>query len=283
MQLWVPGEYKKQAPSQADMDSYFNRAPTTAAFHKKVTPVKPLPPKEVEATPGPGAYSCTETTRMGQNLNWESAPQTYQSSFKAAPHKLILLGNPESPAPTKYSMADPWDPKSGLSRAASHSPSRAGTSSFGGRSGTTSLNQMSSIIFLEDPKEASKPPSGPGPGSYELQYFQGIKSTLDKSAGKTSANFQPPEFTDRFGAPLSKVPEDATTGDYTLSGQGEGGPKRLGSPPKGVGAPFKSQVPGRAEYDLKESAKAPGPAYYTPKLPAKKTSHHLNARKYMVV
>lgn len=60
--------------------------------------------------------------------------------------------------------------------------------------------------------------------------------------------------------------------------------KLLASPPKGVGAAFKSLSAGHAEYveqrSYERSSNAPGPAYYNAKVePKKSRSFHLNARK----
>ncbi len=130
-----------------------------------------------------------------------------------------------------------------------------------------------------------------------MQSFQSIRSELQREAGKPSANFQRPGFTDRFRQPLASAP---------AAGAGAGGPDgastsapgagnvagfgramtsplvRINSPPPGVGAPFKSNSAGHAAYDLELATRAPGPAYYgSPGLPPKR-SFHLNARKRFV-
>jgi hypothetical protein len=69
----------------------------------QVKPVKPIPHGE-EATPGPGSYQSGDTTRHGQNLDWDASNHTHKSAFKGSAHKLHLLGNLESPAATKYNL-----------------------------------------------------------------------------------------------------------------------------------------------------------------------------------
>lgn len=54
--------------------------------------------------PGPGAYESQDVTRTGKKLDMLSAPQSHHSAFKAQPHKLVLSGNLDSPAPTKYTL-----------------------------------------------------------------------------------------------------------------------------------------------------------------------------------
>ena len=130
-------------------------------------------------------------------------------------------------------------------------------------------------------------------GSYELQYFSSVRTELEKQAGKPSANFRPLEFVDRFGRSMAAPSFDAAA-DQTMAAEPvKGGfkgrtshsagaaPKRISWPAKGVSAPFVSLTAGHAEYDLKAAGRAPGPAYYSPEQPDKR-SHHLNARKRQV-
>ncbi len=151
---------------------------------------------------------------------------------------------------------------------------------------------LKSIYFL--PKAApKKPDTGPGPGSYELQNYEGIKSRMEKAAGKPSSTFIQRDFTDRFGRPLVADLSGSDRNDARAAGAQTvslaqrpiGSPPRaarIAGPQRGVSAPFRSQAPGRDQYDLKEATKAPGPAYYSPEFLARKTSHHMNARKRMV-
>ena len=44
-----------------------------------------------------------------------------------------------------------------------------------------------------------KPDTGPGPGSYEMQGYEGIQSHLEKGASRKSPGFHQLEYTDRFG------------------------------------------------------------------------------------
>lgn len=132
---------------------------------------------------------------------------------------------------------------------------------------------MQPIMFLDD-KDTSKAESGPGPGSYELQYFQSIKTKMETEKIRPSPCFQQCDYVDRFGRTMSK---DAAQ-PAAPAGHSHGGGARIPGPQKGVAAPFKSQSAGHEEYDLKEAMKAPGPAYYSPALPTKQ-SFHLNARK----
>jgi hypothetical protein len=135
--------------------------------------------------------------------------------------------------------------------------SRAGTSSFAGRS-VTSLTSVPTIIFLEDGKGgpagagAAKPITGPGPGSYEVGKIASLEVSLEKAARKPSPAFQPPEYVDRFGCSLAAIPEAGPKPDYALGGhtRGGGSPERSGaagftSPRRGISAPFKSLSPGR--------------------------------------
>ena len=132
-------------------------------------------------------------------------------------------------------------------------------------------------------QSAKKQETGPGPGSYELQYYESIRTTLEKNAGKTSAPFQAPEYVDRFGNPLASTSAPYNSfGAPAPSVHDVAGVRRISSPEKGVSAPFKSTAPSRTDIDLKDASKAPGPAFYSPQVPVKRTSHHLNARKRLV-
>lgn len=145
-----------------------------------------------------------------------------------------------------------------------------------------SMGNMPAVLFLEEATGGGGPHAksgGPGPGSYEIAPIGSIKTALEKSAAKPSPAFQQPEFRDRFGA---KLHEQLPPPSHSLGPAGPGrtgtGP-RASSPPKGVSAPFKSQSAGHAEYDVRELARAPGPAFYNPNMPPKHKSFHLNARK----
>ncbi|GAX78192.1 hypothetical protein CEUSTIGMA_g5634.t1 [Chlamydomonas eustigma] len=297
-----PGDFEQRTPIELNKDKYFNKAPVTSVFHKQDT--RSLrPPDHPETVPGPGAYVSEDTTRTGRSLHWDSNSHTHVSAFKAAPHKLNLLGNVDAPPPTKYTLADQWDPKSSANKVASRTPSHAGLSSFAGRSVSSTMGPHDPTIYLVDPMAASKKPdTGPGPGSYELQYFEGIKTRLEKGAGKTSSSFQQREYTDRFGRPLLPAQVEATGSAMQKPGfmmtvppavppntspqvgrQRRMDPvTRIGSPGRGVISPFRSRVSGHADFDLKAATRAPGPAFYSPEAAPRKTSHHLNARKIMV-
>lgn len=251
----------------------------------QVDKVKPLLHNtDADQQPGPGAYNPTET-RTGKKLDLLSAPQSHNSAFKAGGHKLSFVANPDSPAPTKYALQDQWV---GGGRTGGGG-SKAGTSSFAGRS-MGSLSSMPPMAFImsEDGRtQTVKKDTRPGPGTYETQDYGSLKVALEKAAAKPSPAFQPPEFVDRFGQPTQPRAQPPDAPEYTL-GSGAGGPQahygltRASSPPKGVSAPFKSTSRGHADYDLRELARAPGPAYYSPKGPEGPKSFHLNARNKFV-
>lgn len=252
----------------------------------QVPKLKPLPPKDTTAPqPGPGAYNPSGT-RVGQKIDLLSAPQSHNSAFKAPGHKLTLSGSVDTPGPTKYSLPDGW---TGVGKGGpGGGGSRGGTSSFAGRSmGSLNSGGMAPLAYIMEGTggPSSKPDTGPGPGTYELQSFKSLAVDLERAAAQPSAAFQTPEFVDRWNSPLN--PRQQGRGPavaYNLGGTAPQKPapaQRIGSPPKGVSAPFKSQSPGHADYDLRELSRAPGPAYYDSKLLAAK-SYHVNARKDFV-
>uniref|UniRef100_A0A7R9W1N2 Uncharacterized protein n=1 Tax=Chlamydomonas euryale TaxID=1486919 RepID=A0A7R9W1N2_9CHLO len=270
-----PGVYNSRPPS-----SSIKFSKKCANFQKPafVGSAKP------ENKPGPGAYHAESTTHTGRQLAWEKASNAgSRAAFKATPHSLILSGCKESPPPTKYNAIDPWAAGSSFNTASSRTPSKAGMSSFAGRSVSSSLGPADPAMYLMDPKEKPKQDTGPGPGSYDMQSFGSIERKLAKVTGKPSATFQASEFTDRFGAPVASalpggdsiVPDGAQTRSAHA--------RHISGPAKGVGAAFQSETPSRSEYTAKDlEGRAPGPAFYSPdKMPARK-SFHMNARNNMV-
>lgn len=262
---------------------------------KKVKDVQPVQ----DTCPGPGTYTPSET-RTGNKLDYLATPACHTSAFKAAGHKLILPGNPDSPAPGTYKLPDSWGIGSAHGAGGGSGRSRC-TSSFAGRS-HTSLNSISPVVFLDDPgPSGTKPDTGPGPGAYETQEYKSFKTSLAKAATKPSPAFQAPACIDRFGRSLTQAPPPIQSDvlavgherlGYTYGNAATVSPPHCApagalasvsvvSPPKGVSAPFKSRTPGHAEFNIKEVAKAPGPAYYSPQ-PLSPKSYHLNARKNFV-
>ncbi|KAJ9532113.1 hypothetical protein QJQ45_003831 [Haematococcus lacustris] len=274
-----PGQYKPRAPDLMGADKYFNQAGATASFHPHQYPPNATAAREEAGLPGPGAYNPSET-RTGQKVDLLAAPQTHRSAFKAGGHKLAILGNLESPPPTKYQLGDPWE--GGLGKNAA-SGSKAGTSSFAGRS-MTSLNAIPTIMFLQDAAPGTGKAgtdSSPGPGSYD----PGPAPLAKPSALKPTAAFTAHDFIDRFGKSIQPLPEapgpvDYSMGGSTRSAEQHAGRQQLRSPGPGVGAPFKSLSRGHADYDMKELARAPGPAYYSPKTTLMDhQSHHIRSKK----
>ncbi|KAG1666286.1 hypothetical protein FOA52_004767 [Chlamydomonas sp. UWO 241] len=280
-----PGPGMYEAPTLAERPD-FNRSNTTAPFHSPVKPAK-LDTGD-DQLPGPGAYRAEGATRTGQKLNWDGG-RAYASSFKGTPHALALSAGKDSPPPNRYEFLDPWAANSPLNTASSRTPSRAGLSSFAGRSVSSSLGHVDPTIYLLDPKDVAsrKPDTGPGPGSYESGEYGSVKSTIAKAVGRTGANFKEREYTDRFGAPLAAVLHDPDEARAMLESKvitrSAGAPRRLGSPTKGVVSAFKSEMPSRSDYNAQDIVgRCPGPAFYSPKPKPGRTSHHMNARKHMV-
>ncbi len=260
--------------------------------------------KEHEALPGPGDYDSHTVTRTGRQLDLLSAPTSHASAFKSGGHKLALLGSLDSPAPTKYSLADPWDVGPGKQGGGgSKAGSRAGTSSFAGRSVASLNTSVPAVVFLEDSSGAGKPDTGPGPGQYEMQDVKSFKASLAKAAVRQSAAFHAPEFVDRFARPLAQGSAQAPASSFSVGQQGGGSDNGAAGGAhggqqgtaaggggagaagwgdgKGVSAPFKSRSAGHADYDVRELARAPGPAFYDPH-PLQHRSYHTNARKAFV-
>eukprot|EP00798_Chlamydomonas_sp_ICE-L_P032520 gene32520-17233_t len=269
-----PGTYKQEFIRKEE----YSPSATANFADRTVVPASEIP------SPGPGTYSAEDITKTGQKLDWEP-PQSHKSAFKGTAHKLILSGNKDAPPPGQYNMPELWEGKPGSrgpSGATSGSYSKAGSSAFAGGA-SSSLAGMSSTMFLEDPKESQKPDTGPGPGSYSLQCYKSIRSGMERTVGKSSASFVTSDVVNRFGVPLaSHNPEPEVQGmaggTSLYSSQGV---SRISSPVKGVSAPFISQTVGRSDFNIKEAGKAPGPAYYQPDKPYKK-SFHLNTKKRLV-
>lgn len=57
---------------------------------------------------------------------------------------------------------------------------------------------LSALLFVLQ-AAPKKPDTGPGPGSYEMQSYEGIQAHQEKKMGRTLANFKQNEYTDRFG------------------------------------------------------------------------------------
>lgn len=272
-----PGEYGLVMKGVGARDG-FNRAGNTGAFHPPIRPIDPT--KCVDnGIPGPGP--APSVTNTGEKVLGKGPG--HASSFKALPHRLDIKSSAAAPPPGTYELVDLWDGHHGA--AASRTPSRAGLSSFAGRSVSTSLAQFSSPLMFLDPLGelgSDYRDSGPGPGSYEIQEYGSIKKKLAEKRGVSAKPlFSPPEFTDKFGRPLDDRRADLSLVPLS-TGEASKAPARLTGPAPGVSAPFVSTSPGRDQWDLKEATKAPGPAFYSPNDPTKKISYHasaINSRK----
>ncbi|KAF5839946.1 hypothetical protein DUNSADRAFT_18227 [Dunaliella salina] len=239
-----PGSYRAQLAEELSKQRI--AAHNSSFFCQEVPKAKPVVSKE-EILPGPGAYNPNET-RVGNKVDMAATVQAaHSSAFKAC------------------------------------------TSSFAGRS-CTSLGGIPPVIFLDDARGGadSGKDSSPGPGSYEVKNYGSIGVAAEKAASRPSAAFRPADYLDRFGqsmvssAPRNDKAFECGVGSKPPLGREAQRMERVPSPSRGVSAPFRSKSPGHAEYDTKELAKAPGPAYYSPTKPPSHRSFHLNARKQYV-
>ncbi|MEW5298642.1 MAG: hypothetical protein WDW36_001737 [Sanguina aurantia] len=282
-----PCEYASRGAHPSPSD--FNRSPATSAFHSRgSTSAVPVDPGS-ESSPGPGSYNWNDTTRTGRSLDY-LARHGATSAFRARPHQSMTSVNLDSPSPTAYTMADPWDPRSTRASLLRSGPSsRAGTSAFAGgpRSPAGATASLPALLYGADAPDA-KPDPGPGPGSYELNHFDTIQAGLGKGFGRMSAPFHIPESVDRFGrlrrAPATPnslpghVRSPLPTPFDVPSSSSSSAPT---SPTRMATASFKSLTAGHAEFsDLQTASRpAPGPAFYRPKAQPQRQSFHINARK----
>uniref|UniRef100_A0A7S3QR86 Uncharacterized protein n=1 Tax=Dunaliella tertiolecta TaxID=3047 RepID=A0A7S3QR86_DUNTE len=280
-----PGSYRAQLAEE--LSRHRLAAHTSSFFCQEVPKAKPVVSKE-ETLPGPGAYNPNET-RVGSKVDISATVQAaHTSAFKAKERHFDIARNPDLPPPGSYNLDDAWISGKG-GAGGGRAGSKACTSSFAGRS-CASLGGIPPVIFLEDARGGgdSGKDSSPGPGSYEVKNYGSIGVAAEKAAAKPSAAFRPADYLDRFGRSMvSSAPRNGKTfecgvGSKTPLGREARGVERVPSPTRGVSAPFKSKSPGHAEYDSKEMAKAPGPAYYSPAKPPSHQSFHLNARKQYV-
>ena len=251
----------------------FNRAGSTGAFHPPLRPIDPT--KCVDnGIPGPGPAPII--THTGEKILGNGPSHT--SSFKATSHQLEMK-NAAAPPPGTYELVDLWNGHHGA--AASRTPSKAGLSSFAGRSVSSSLAQFSSPLMFLDPLGelgSQGKDSGPGPGQYEMQDHASIKKKMEEKRGSSAKPiFAPPEFTDRFGRPQDDRRSDLSLAPLASGEETSRTPARLNGPAPGISAPFVSKSPGRDQWDIKEATKAPGPAFYSPIDSSKKISHHVNS------
>lgn len=294
-----PGEYKQRAPRDVEHDKYFNKAAITASFQSKIVSAiagrtsRSAPPSldpdrpavvpetsDTSVSPGPGSYYSEVITRNGQKIDLLSSQTAGAgSAFKARERPPLLSGNVESPPPTAYYTASHnWD-----------IPATTRSAPFtmtSGRDPIAPSHTAAAIIFNED---APAKNSVPGPGTYELKDVASIETGVRKETGKSSSAFKSSKVVDKFGHRL-----DGSSVSVKLPGpgsyfqEGSTSPHAFGhsnhvlpSAPA-ITSSFVGSAPNHTcgmESPERMAIKAPGPAFYHPVKPNKK-SYHLNVKKH---
>ena len=270
------------SPGPGSYDPRLKAAPRrelahSVAFSRRSQDLGPPHPPRVEnrASPGPGEYQGGKKVVAGQ-------PARAHAVFKSSTDRFKEGGNGDlKAAPGRYSLPDAF---SGIqeaqytafkdsSKRTGRTPQKRPRGAGGLVAAATQGLASGELARLREEGEDAAPDVGPG--SYTLAQ-QDMSVRLAIRPGKESSMFGRTR-TDRFGVPVDRDPTAKDTaprpGTYTLPGA-------LHDAQTAVSAFASATVRGEGGAHA-EWQKPPGPCFYKPRLPDKK-SFHLNLKRMWV-
>ena len=256
-----PGAYHQRTEMELKQDKYFNKGQTTAVFSRPLQNTGPPRSPKVEKgiQPGPGEYgSGKPKARRTYASSFRSGTDRFREGRGAAPSRLAGPGSYRIPSAFSNIKEQKYTAFKSSTGFNGQDPSKS----------PSQKNKPAHLAFL-DTNEWGE---APGPGTYDLAQ-ESITVRIAARPGLESSIFGRTS-TDRFGRPLSpRIARDSIPGPGAYMVE-----RRRAMELHGATSAFLS---GSLRGETNMSTKPPGPRFYRPQQPGKKSFNSNTNKKWM--